>query len=329
MTQKALGKLNKVDLREVWMSEASDFTPWLAEPDNLAILGEALGIELELEAQEKRVGRFSADIPCKDVDTDAWVLIENQLERTDHVHLGQLLTYSAGLQAAVVVWIPSKFTDEHRAALDHLNEITDERYRFFGLEVELWRISDSAPALRFNLISKPNDWSRAIGKAARKLDDEPISELKAQQKRYWEAFRDFLNENSIQIRPRKPRPQHWTTHSIGRTGMHLAAKVNTSEKFVAVELYLSDENAKRYFALLEQQKSGIEKDFGETLNWELLPDRKGCRIAFYKTNSDATEEAAWPEQHAWLADALERLDAAFRTRVADLDPADFVDEDTA
>jgi hypothetical protein len=129
------------------------------------ILGEALGIDLELEAQEKNVGPFRADILCKDVDTDAWVLIENQLERTDHTHLGQLLTYSAGLQAAVVVWIAAKFTGEHRAALDHLNEITDERYRFFGVEVELWQIGDSPPAPRFNLVSKPNDWSRAIGPA--------------------------------------------------------------------------------------------------------------------------------------------------------------------
>lgn len=326
MIPTALGRLARVDLRHVWETEAGSFTPWLAEADNLLILGEALGIELELEAQEKDVGPFRADILCKDVDTDAWVLIENQLERTDHTHLGQLLTYSAGLQAAVVVWIASKFTEEHRAALDHLNEITDERYRFFGVELELWQIGDSPPAPRFNLVSKPNDWSRAIGRAARKLDDEPVSELKAQQKRYWEALNEYLVSARAGLKPRKPRPQHWTTFSIGRAGMHLAAKVNTQGRLLGAELYLRDENAKQYFARLEEEKAAIENEIGEGLSWEPLPERKGCRIALYKSNADATNETTWAEQHAWLADALVRLDRAFRGRVAGLAPAEADEE---
>ena len=108
------------------------------------MLGEALGIELELEAQEKAVGPFRADILCKDIGNDHWVLIENQLERTDHGHLGQLLTYASGLEAVTIVWIAARFTEEHRSTLDWLNRITDESFRFFGLEVELWRIGDFA-----------------------------------------------------------------------------------------------------------------------------------------------------------------------------------------
>ena len=322
MIQTQLGLLSKIDLAEVWRHEASDFTPWLAEANNLKILGDALGIELEFEAQEKYVGPFRADILCKDVDNDAWVLIENQLERTDHKHLGQLLTYSAGLQAAVVVWIASSFTEEHRAALDHLNEITDERYRFFGVEVELWRIGDSVPAPRFNLISKPNEWSRAIGKAARKLDEEPASDLKLLQKRYWEALNQFLVENKAPIKPRKPRPQHWTTFSIGRAGMHLAAKVNTSEELIAAELYLSDEKAKPYFAILEKQKADIEASVGSALSWELLPERKASRIALYKRGEDATDEAQWPRQHQWIADTLKCFQTTFKDRVRRLSAAD-------
>jgi hypothetical protein len=125
--EKSLGRLKKVSLREAWASESTDFTPWLAQPENLELLGEAIGIELETHTEEARVGPFRADILCKDTATDSWVLIENQLERTDHSHLGQLLTYAGGLEVATIVWVAEKFTEEHRAALDWLNEHTDEK----------------------------------------------------------------------------------------------------------------------------------------------------------------------------------------------------------
>jgi hypothetical protein len=127
MTAKNLGRLQKVDLREAWSSESTDFTPWLAQEENLKLLGKAIDMELELESQEKEVGPFRADILCKDTATYDWVLIENQLERTDHSPLGQLLTYAAGLNAVTIVWVAERFTEGHRAALDWLNEHTDEK----------------------------------------------------------------------------------------------------------------------------------------------------------------------------------------------------------
>ena len=157
-----LERLIKVPLREFWEGEASDFTPWLAEEENISLLGETIRVELEVEAQERNVGPFRADILCKDTATDDWVLIKNQLERTDHTYLGQLLTYAAGLEAVTVVWIAERFTDEHRAALDWLNEITAEGVSFFGLEIELWRIGDSPRAPKFNVVSHPNDWTKTV-----------------------------------------------------------------------------------------------------------------------------------------------------------------------
>ena len=142
--------------------------------DNVEIAGETLGIDLELEAQEKSVGPFRADIICKDIGSGAWVLVENQLERTDHNHLGQLLTYASGLQAVTIVWIAARFTDEHRSTLDWLNKITDESFRFFGLEVELWRIGGSPAAPKFNIVSKPNDWSRSVAQAASSLSARAV-----------------------------------------------------------------------------------------------------------------------------------------------------------
>src|SRR5262245_9217077 len=172
MTAVPLGRLERLDLRTAWKSEAGDFTPWLAQKDNIALLSETLGLELELEAQEKNVGPFRADILCKDTATSAWVLIENQLERTDHSHLGQLLTYAAGLEAVTIVWVAQTFTEEHRATLDWLNEITDDRFNFFGLEVELWRIGVSAPAPKFNIVSKPNDWTKQVSRGVSAISGE-------------------------------------------------------------------------------------------------------------------------------------------------------------
>src|SRR3989338_5471256 len=167
-----LGKLEKVDLRQIWQTEGQDFTPWLAREENLEMLGEVIGMELELEAQEKDVGPFRADILCKNTEDESLVLIENQIERTDHKHLGQLLTYAAGLQSVTIVWVAAKFTEEHRAALDWLNEITDKKFRFFGLEVELWKIGNSAAAPKFNVISKPNNWSKTVSDAAKEIENQ-------------------------------------------------------------------------------------------------------------------------------------------------------------
>src|SRR6187399_1351764 len=129
---RELGRLERVDLRNIWANEAMHFTPWLALENNLSLLGEAIGIDLELEATEKNVGPFNADILCKDTVNGNWVLIENQLERTDHKHLGQLITYASGLKAVTIVWIANPFAEAHRSALDWLNEITDEKFNFFG-----------------------------------------------------------------------------------------------------------------------------------------------------------------------------------------------------
>ena len=134
---KTIGRLTKLELRDFWKSEADDFTPWLAGDENIKLLGETIGLELEVQEQEKNVGPFRADILCLDISNDNYVLIENQLEKTDHTHLGQLMTYASGLDAVSIIWIAQRFTEEHRAALDWLNSITDDKFNFFGVEVEL------------------------------------------------------------------------------------------------------------------------------------------------------------------------------------------------
>lgn len=311
-----LGRLERLDLRNIWASEASDFTPWLARPENLSLLGETLGLELELEAQEKAVGPFRADILCKDIGRDAWVLVENQLERTDHLHLGQLLTYASGLDAVTIVWVAARFTDEHRSTLDWLNRITDESFRFFGLEVELWRIGSSPAAPKFNIISQPNDWSRSVAQAARAIDEADLSERRIKQRDYWAAFDKVLSAiGGIVSGGRKPLPQSWMTYPIGRTHFHLAAVMIRPKKLVRAELYISGVHAKAHYHLLLQQKEAIEAAVEAPLDWEELPERRDSRIFCYLNGVDPEDEADWPRQHTWLAQRLNALHHALSQRV--------------
>ena len=156
MTTPNLAKIERVDLREAWPNEARDFTPWLAE--NIAELGEALGMDLELQEREAAVGGYSLDVLATDLNQNRPVIIENQLETTNHTHLGQLLTYAAGYDANVIVWLTREFRDEHRQALDWLNQRTGEDTQFFGVVVELLRIGNSPYAPYFKLVATPNKW---------------------------------------------------------------------------------------------------------------------------------------------------------------------------
>jgi hypothetical protein len=329
MSVKTLGKLERVDLRNVWPTEDRDFTPWLARQDNLELLAETIGMELELEAQEKEVGPFRADILCKNMEDDAWVLIENQIERTDHRHLGQLLTYAAGLQAVSIVWVASKFTEEHRAALDWLNKITDDNFRFFGLEVELWRINDSVEAPKFNVVSKPNNWSKSITQAARQLSDQSLSETKAQQYKYWETLNDYLQSHASPLRLQAPKPRHWHNFTVGRSGAKIAATTNTRENRISVELYFYHrEYSKAFFHLLMRDKDAIHEELGFALDWQELPDKTASRIAIYK-EANPMNDSDWANQHLWIKDKAERFNAVFRKRIVALDPDEWEEDEAA
>lgn len=314
MKPASLGRLTKVDLREVFTTEAGDFTPWLAREENLGLLGESIGITLQCEAQEKEVGPFRADILCKDTVTENWVLIENQIERTDHTHLGQLLTYAAGLEAVTIVWIAEKFTEEHRGALDWLNEHTDKQINFFGLEIELWRIGDSPIAPKFNIISQPNEWTQSVQAAAKEAGE--TSELKQTQLRFWLSFREFMEKNS-KIRCQKANPQHWMLHPIGTAGFQLVSIVSTwnsktgkTEPEIRVELGMYGPLAKQHFAAMEKRRVEIEKACGAQLTWHNPADKKSARI-YTDQSTDFLNEDLWPQQHHWLKEKLELFHKVF------------------
>ena len=321
-----LSRLERVELRDIWETEAQNFTPWLAREENLSVLSDTIGIELELEAQEKDVGPFKADILCRNMDStedESWVLIENQLERTDHTHMGQLLTYAAGLNTVTIIWIAARFTEEHRAALDWLNDITTDKFRFFGLEVELWRIGDSSPAPKFNIVSKPNDWSRSVSKAARKISEEGLNATQKNFLEYWGALADYLREHSNVLRPQKPLAQHWSNLAIGRAGITLHTLGAVRENWIAVELTLRDENAKSYFHLLNEDKEKIEEELGFAVNWMELPDKKMSRIRLTNGDENPTDKPHWDRHFAWFKEKLEAFDRVFRPRVRELDASEW------
>jgi hypothetical protein len=245
-------------------------------------------------------------------------LIENQLERTDHNHLGKLLTYAAGMEAKAVIWIAARFTDEHRAAIDWLNRITTDGVRFFGVEVEVWKI-DASLAVKFNVVSRPNDWAESA-KAGRQAIE---SEIRAMQLAYWEAFEPVIRglAEPISSSIRKIRPRHYIQFPIGRTKFSLAAAMKRRTKQVDAELYIRGKNAKTFFALLQDQKDAIEQELGFALAWEELPEGQDARIAVYLDNADPEDKADWPRQHDWLARRVNDLRRVLAPRVAALPAA--------
>lgn len=304
-----LSRLEKVPLRDAWRHESGDFTPWLAESDNLMLLADAIGLsELECVAVEHQVGDFKLDMLCTDGDDQ--VIIENQLEKTNHTHLGQILAYAAGVGARKVIWIAESFRPEHAAALQFLNENTTEELSFFAVEVELWKIGDSPLAPKFEVVVKPNDWVKSGREQARAVTSS--STIKQLQMRFWLALIEHLNAAAPGIRPQKPRPQHWLNLSIGKAGFNLAVTANTRNERIGVELYFSGSDSKKNFADLMTHKAAIEKDIGFELDWQELPDAKACRVASWYPDASLVDESRWAEYLNWVERRLVILDRVLR-----------------
>jgi hypothetical protein len=318
-----LGKLEKVELRSIWPDEAQHFTPWLARPENIRVLGETLGMDLEVAGQEVSVGPFSADILCSDSSDGSKVVIENQIGPTDHTHMGQILTYAAGLGATTLIWIAARFRDEHRAVLDWLNEHTEENIAVFGLEIELWRIGDSQPAPKFNIVSKPNDWSKVV-RSSNGADGQ-VSAHKQLQLEFWQAMREYAAEHG-QIRMQKPAPQHWSTIGVGRSGFHLSAIVSTwsSESGrtgpeIRVDLVMNSPNAKQHFEQLHAMRDSLSSLMNTKLIWSNSEDAKSAKVSV-RTESDFTDRSKWREQFVWLLDHMKLMRDVFGPVIRNLQP---------
>lgn len=314
-----LGRLEKIDLSTYWQGEETDFTPWLAQADNLKLLGDSLGMGLEIVAEEQRVGAFQVDLLCRDMATDDWVLIENQLEATDFDHLGRLMTNAAGLQVKNVVWIASHFSSEHRAALDWLNQITQEDINFFGLEIELWRIGDSAMAANFSPVSQPNGWTRTVAKAT----EEHLTEIQRQNLDFWSGLCHQLERRGSIVKPGTPETKDAMGFAIGRAGFRLYASIDREDACLYTELHLSGEDAHPHFYLLAEAQAAIEAEMGLGLTWDDQAGEKACAIFCTLAEADLNDREHWPGYYRWLCDCLEQFHEVFAERIKHLNASDF------
>ena len=291
-----LGKIERIDdLRTIWPHEARDFSKWLAQEENLALLSDAIGIDIALEERESSVGDFNVDLYATEEGSGRKIIIENQLEFTDHDHLGKIITYASGKGAEVIIWIVKHARDEHKQAIEWLNQHTDENVGFFLVEIELWKINDSLPAPKFNVVEKPNDWAKAMKVV------EGLSALQKLQLDFWQAFNEHAfvkSEFKKVFSQRKPSPQHWYSVSIGRSTYHISFTVNTQKKRLGAEIYFSGD--KDAYGRFMEHKEEIEKELSMPVEWREA--NKDCRILVL-TNGDIKKGTdAWNGYFDWFCD---------------------------
>jgi hypothetical protein len=304
-----LGRLMRIDPRTVWSCEARKFTPWLA--DNLDQLAHVLGIDLELIRREASVGDFFADLLVRDVNRDRVVIIENQLEPTDHRHLGQLITYAAGLDAGAIVWVSPQLRDEHRQALDWLNRRSEGDLEFFGVALELIQVDGSLPAVDFRLVAFPNNWGRHTKAGAK---SEVMSDRRANYQAFFQQLIDVLRDQHRFTDQRAAQPQNWAHFSAGVTGIRYG--VTFSSNGLRAELYIDADHDLNtaIFEALASERETIERELGFALSWEALEARKACRVSSYCEDSlpaPADREAAL----AWTIERLLKLRSVFGPRL--------------
>ena len=306
---KEFGILKKVDIREMWKNEATEFTTWLC--NNLSSLGDVLEMDLELEKREADVGEFSLDILARDVGRNRLVVIENQFGRTDHKHLGQLLTYAAGYDSSAVVWIAEELREEHRQTLDWLNQNTIENIEFYGVVIEVLQNDQSRPAYNFKLVAFPNEWRKTNISAGAQT-----SEKREAYRVYFQNLIDTLRTKNF-TNAQKGQPQNWYSFSSGIQGILYSNSFAQGGR-VRAEIYIDKGDAqlnKELFDKLLQDKDSLEKDFGEALEWERLDSKRASRIAVYRPGSIEDDQKTLDEIKDWSIETLLKFKKVFAPKI--------------
>jgi len=244
------------------------------------------------------------------------VIIENQLERTNHDHLGKAITYASVLDAACVIWVATQFSEEHVKALDWLNDHTVDEISFYGVQLELWQVDESRPALRFNVVSRPNE---AVRMAAKAKGTDELSESKRLQLEFWIKYKEKLSGIRKGLANQTPRPQYWYDITLGRTNIHLSATYNTDNDTVGVRVYIRNQIADIMLPYLESKREVIETELGESLIWNPNPSNRDKVIQLLHT-TDLSDQSKETEALNWLVektikfrDVFAKHIAAFRT----------------
>ena len=288
-----LGRMKRIsDLRSVWPHEAHDFTKWLAEEENLKELSESIGIDIDLEERESSVGSFNVDLYATESGTGRKIIIENQLEDTNHDHLGKLITYASGKGAEVIIWIVKRARDEHRQAIEWLNQHTDSNVGFFLVEIELWQIDNSSLAPKFNIVEKPNDWAKTMKSI------EGLNETDRLKLEFWQSFNNQLESYSDftkEFNLRKAQAHHWYDLSLGTSSYFISLNINTQKKLIDAGIYIPNDKE-----LFKQIKEHSQKFFDEISNEiEFREAGKASRILLYKS-INIKDRSKWQEAINWM-----------------------------
>ena len=268
-----IGMLKEVDIRDLWKHEQYDFSNWLAEPDNITYLNDILGLTLVDVNQEVYVGSYRCDIVAKDETSETKVIIENQLEASNHDHLGKIITYASGLDAKVIVWIVKQAKEEHRSAVEWLNNNTRSGIDFFLLELHAYKIGDSDPAPKFEVVEQPNDFIKSSKTTS---SNENLNKSQSERLAFWEQFNSEVVSHGKPFNTRKANTDHWYNVAIGSSSCYISITLVNSSSFVGVELTIPDN--KDLFDSLYEKKEEIDSKIGFDMEWERLNEKKASKI---------------------------------------------------
>lgn len=305
----SIGKLIEVDVRELWRHEQYDFSKWLSKKENIEYLNEILGLTLVSVDNEVYVGPYRCDLVAKDETSGITVIVENQLESTNHDHLGKIITYASGLDAKVIVWIVKEAKEEHRAAIEWLNNNTSTDINFFLIEIHAYKIGDSDPAPKFEVVEKPNDFVKRSKTKDR--EDGEMNKSQAARLYFWEEFNKVVAQCGKPFNIRKATTDHWYDVAIGSSDAHISITLVNKFGNIVVELYIS--NNKALFDKLKAQKDSIESDLGFALDWDRLGEqKKASRIKYYIDGLDFEKQENYPELMNTAIDVAVKMRDVFK-----------------
>ena len=301
-----LGKLKEIDIRKVWEHEQFDFSKWLASESNIQELGDVLNLSLTNVETEKFVGNYRCDILCQDELTGKTVLIENQLEPSNHDHLGKIITYASGLDAAVVVWIVAEAREEHASAIEWLNKHTDEEVSFFLLEIHAYTIGDSVPAPQFRIVEQPNDFAKAAKSLSQKGE---LNETQTCRLEFWTKLNEVIDQRGKPFNKRKPSTDHWYSVAVGTSQCHISIELVNKDHKIRIGLWIFDN--KELFDTFAEHKEEIEKAVGFALDLDRLEGKKASVISTDIPGLNFSKQDNYPELMDEIIDKVLLFKKAF------------------
>lgn len=301
---RALGRLEEVNIRELWIHEQYDFSNWVAKKENIELLNDTVGLTLTDLEKEVYVGSYRCDLVAMDETTGMKVIIENQLESTNHDHLGKIITYASGLDASVIIWIVKEAREEHKSAIEWLNNNMVKEISFFLLEIKAYKIGDSLPAPMFRIVEKPNDFIKSV------INDRELSKRHADRLNFWTEFNKVVTEHGKPFNIRKAGTGHWYDVAIGTSDAYISITLINRDGYIGVELYIPD--SKDLFDNIFKYKDEIEDKLDFDIFWERMDDKKASRIKSSISGLNFNNQTNYPELMDKVIERVVKMRDAFK-----------------